>query len=169
MTNKFLLLIIILLLAIFLLLFFPISEIFPAKKKFPARKNFPTRENYINLGLGRYPNTENEVLLQNSSYPITRKNGVSNKESSDIWWYDYVSPYNGSYEQITNNLRYRNNPDNGQCSRSEFCGTLYKDFQKESNISQILPPVKQTCGARINYYNTPENLLTFRNITSILY
>jgi len=129
---------------------------------------FPMRENYVNLGLGRYPNTENEVLLQNS-YPITRKNGVSNKQSSDVWWYTYVSPFNGSYEQITNNLRYRNNPDDGQCSRSEFCGTLYKDRQKASNISHTLPPVKQTCGARVNYYNTPENLLTFRNITNILY
>ena len=152
--NKFLLLFIILLIAICLPLF--------------SHNLFSMRENYTNLGLGPYPNTENQVLLQNS-YPITRKNGVSNKQSSDIWWYDYVSPYNGSYQQITNNLRYRNNPDDGQCSRSEFCGTLYKDRQKSSNIAKVLPSVKQTCGARINYYNTPENLLTFRNITNILY
>jgi hypothetical protein len=128
---------------------------------------FSSRENYVNLGLGKYPNSENEVLLQDV-YPITKKNGVSNKQSSDLWWYQYF-PQLGSYEQITNNLKYRNNPDDGLCSGSEFCGTLYKDYQKQSNIAQFLPPVKQTCGARVNYYNTPENLLTYRNITSILY
>lgn len=148
--NKFLLLFIILLIAISFPLFFTM------------------RENYVNLGLGPYPDAQNEVLLQDT-YPITKKNGVSNKESSDVWWYSYVSPYNGSYQQMTNNLRYRNNPDDGQCSGSEFCGTLYKDYQKASNISRILPPVKQTCGARVNYYNTPVNLSTFRNITNILY
>jgi hypothetical protein len=127
-----------------------------------------SRESYVNLDLGKYPNSENEVILQNY-YPITGKNGVSNKEASDIWWYKYIPPHIGSYEQITNNLKYRNNPDDGSCSRSEFCGALYKDYQKKSNIAKVLPLVKATCGARVNYYNTPENLLTYRNITSILY
>jgi uncharacterized protein YxeA len=158
--NKILLLIVILLLAVLLPFLFhnySISQLFPYYK-----------ENYVNLSLGKYPNTQNEVLLQNS-YPITGMNGVSNKQSSDIWWYKYIPPNIGSYEQITNNLKYRNNPDEGNCSGSEFCGALYKDYQKETNINTTLPPVKQTCGARINYYNTPQNFLTYRNRTSILY
>lgn len=150
--NKLLFLFIILLLSVVLPIFYNMTL---------------SRESYVNLDLGKYPNTENEVLLQDT-YPITKKNGVSDKQSSDLWWYQYF-PQLGSYEQITNNLKYRNNPDDGLCSGSEFCGTLYKDYQKQSNISQLLPPVEQTCGARVNYYNTPENLLTYRNITSILY
>jgi hypothetical protein len=152
--NKLFFLFIILLITISLPLFYYSSSL--------------SRESYVNLDLGKYPNSVNEVYLQND-YPITKKNGVSNKESSDIWWYKYIPPHIGSYEQITNNLKYRNNPDDGSCSRSEFCGTLYKDKQISSNIAKVLPPVKAKCGARVNYYYTPENLLTYRNITSILY
>jgi hypothetical protein len=129
------------------------------------------REKYTNLGtiMGKYPISEDNALLQyGNSYPISGKNGVSNKNISDIWWYNPIFK-EGSYEQITNNLRYRNNPDNGSCSRSEFCGALYKDNQVASNISTPLPPVKPSCGSRINYYYTPENLLTYRNVPSILY
>jgi hypothetical protein len=106
-------------------------------------------------------------LLQNT-YPITGINGVSNKEASDLWWYQY-KPLVGSYEQITNNLRYRNNPDNGTCSRSEFCGTLYKDYQKQSNIAKVLPPVKDGCAARVGYFNTTNNFFPYRNYGNILY
>ena len=64
----------------------------------------------------------------------------------------------GSYAQITNNLRYRNNPDDGQCRRSEFCGALYKDNQLMSNISKPLGPVPDTPGTRVGYFRTDENL-----------
>ena len=127
------------------------------------------RANNLGNSMGKYPKSEDDVLLQyGDSYPISGKNGVSNHGESDIWWHYPIFKV-GSYAQITNNLKYPNNPDNGTCSRSEFCGALYNNRQIESNISKPLPPVEPTCGARINYYSTPENLLTYRNITSILY
>lgn len=129
--------------------------------------NASIKENYTNLGVGNYPTSETDVLLEDS-FPISGKNGVSNNSSSDTWWYYPILPIN-SYKQITNNLKYHNNPDNGTCTPSDFCGALYKDHQIKKNINEPLPPVKQTCGSRINYYNSPVNLLTFRNITSILY
>jgi len=162
--NKYILLII-LLVIIFLLFFY---YLFKNSLDILHKKNIQ-QESYANLSLslGKYPNSENDVFVQDT-YPITGINGVSNKEASDVWWYRYI-PLVGSYEQITNNLRYRNNPDDGSCSRSEFCGTLYKDYQKSSNIAHVLPPVKPTCGSRINYYNTPINFLTYRNVGNILY
>ena len=129
--------------------------------------NIGIKENYTNLGVGSYPTSENDVLLQDS-FPITGKNGVSNNLSSSSWWHYPILPLS-SYKQITNNLKYHNNPDNGSCTPSEFCGALYKDYQIKKNINDTLPPVEQTCGSRINYYNSPVNLLTYRNITNILY
>jgi len=125
------------------------------------------KENFTNLDVGNYPTSESDVLLEDS-FPITGKNGVSTHSSTNTWWYYPQLPIN-SYKQITNNLKYHNNPDNGTCTPSEFCGTLYKDYQIKKNVNEPLPPVEQTCGSRINYYNSPVNLLTFRNITSILY
>lgn len=153
--NKYLLLFLILLLAICLPFLF--------HKFFSFKDGFNTSP----LALGKYPDTEDDVLVQDT-YPITGINGVSNKQSSDLWWYIY-RPLVGSYEQLTNNLRYRNNPDNGSCSRSEFCGALYKDYQKESNIAQVLPPVKDSRDARIGYFNTPINFFPYRNYGNILY
>jgi hypothetical protein len=65
----------------------------------------------------------------------------------------------GSYEQITNNLRYWSNPDDGECIRADMCDALYKDKEVLSNVSQPLAPVPETMyGVRVNYYNTDQNL-----------
>lgn len=129
--------------------------------------NIGIKENYTNLGVGNYPTSENDVLLQDS-FPITGKNGVSTNSSSTNWWHYPKLPLS-SYKQITNNLKYYNNPDNGSSTPPEFSGALYKEYQIKKNLNDTLPPVEQTCGSRINYYNSPVNLLTYRNTTSILY
>ena len=59
----------------------------------------------------------------------------------------------GSYKQITNNLKYYDNPDNGTCIRADFCGALYKNKKDtNTNITLPLPPVKQ--GLRVGYFIT---------------
>jgi hypothetical protein len=87
-----------------------------------------------------------------------------------MWWHYPVFKV-GSYEQITNNLKYPNNPDVGQCMPADFCGTLYKEFQPKLNEAEILPPVPLSCnGTRVNYYNTAPNMLPYKNdTTNILY
>lgn len=98
-------------------------------------------------------------LLLADVYRYTGKKTVSADNSSGIWWHYPIFPV-GSYAQITNNLRYRYNPDEGTCSRAEFCGALYHDKQNASNIQLPLPPVNQDCSKpRVNYYRTAWNKL----------
>ena len=108
------------------------------------------KENYDNLGGGPYPVSMNNVLLEDV-YPINSKSGVSKNSGHDVWWHYPIFEL-GSYQQITNNLKYPNNPDDGKCTPAEFCGALYKEHQDKSNISKVLPPVENTNGVRINYY-----------------
>lgn len=114
-------------------------------------------DNYILATPGSYPSSENSGLL-NCSYPSTGNKEVSTYSASDIWWHYPIFKV-GSYMQITNNLKYPNNPDEGTCSRAEFCGALYREKQMKSNISVPLPPVPQEAGTRINYYNSSEDIL----------
>jgi len=139
------------------------------------------KENYTNLGSSPffsetintnrksvYPFSQTDVLLQDS-FPITGKNGVSLDQGSKIWWH-YPIFQVGSYDQITNNIRFSNNPDVGDCMPAELCGTLYKNYQMQSNYVFPLPPVKPECGSRVNYYYTPTNFNSFRADTeNILY
>jgi hypothetical protein len=111
---------------------------------------------------GSYPFPNVDGALVSESYPITHKNGVSNYQEQMMWWHFPVFKV-GSYEQITNNLKYPNNPDVGQCMPAEFCGTLYKEYQTDLNEAQVLPPVTPSCnGTRINYYNTAPNMLPYK-------
>jgi hypothetical protein len=70
-----------------------------------------------------------------------------------------------------NNLKFSNNPDTGRCMPADFCGTLYKEYQTQSNYVFPLPPAKiPQCGTRINYFNTKVNLLPYRqDMQNILY
>ena len=118
-------------------------------------------EGYSNYNLanpGEYPSSEDKPLLTDN-YPYTGSKDVSRNSSEDNWWYYPIFKV-GSYTQITNNLKYRRNPDDGECSRAEFCGALYHDNQPESNISKPLPPAPliDNENVRVGYYTTNNNL-----------
>lgn len=102
-------------------------------------------------------NNQSDRLL--NSYPATNNRNVNNNTYNDIWWYLPIFEV-GSYAQVTNNLKHRRNPDDGQCIDANFCGTLYHDDMVQSNIIKPLPPVPKQRGIRVNYYNTPKNILT---------
>jgi hypothetical protein len=119
-------------------------------------------EGYSNYNLanpGRYPNSEVDPLLKDS-YPFTGRKNVDKNNYNDIWWHYPIFGV-GSYTQITNNLRYRRNPDDGTCIRADFCGALYKDNQLKSNISKPLPPAPSVKpdAVRVGYYLTNSNLI----------
>jgi len=98
-------------------------------------------------------------ILLNHDYPLTKKQNLSNNNASNVWK-DYPVFKLGSFEQITNNLKYFRNPDIGNCSPEDFCGSLYKDKPHPSNIAQWLKPVSTpSSDIRINYYNTSPNLV----------
>ena len=86
-----------------------------------------------------------------NTFPHTGRKTVSNDGIEEIWWH-YPSFGVGSYEQLTNNIRYPNNPDIGTCTPSNFCGALYNEKHNKSNI--VLPddPVASGPGARVGYF-----------------
>lgn len=120
------------------------------------------KEGYSNYNLanpGIFSNSENDLLLKDS-YDFTGRKTVNKNNYNDIWW-NYPVFGVGSYSQITNNLRYRKNPDDGVCITADFCGALYKDKHLASNITKPLPPAPEIKpgSKRINYFLTDYNLL----------
>ena len=108
---------------------------------------------------GSYPDSETFPLLK-GSYPLVDTSVISNNNA------DYVGLHNAptelsSFAQITNNVRYNNNPDNGTCTPAQFCGSFYKDYQDKVNTSTHLTPVPYGNGARVNYFRNKNNLLQF--------
>jgi hypothetical protein len=118
--------------------------------------------------INSFPATENEPLVQ-GEFPLTGRKGISNLGADKIWWHYPIFEL-GSYEQITNNIRYSNNPDEGTCMPASMCGALYKERDNLSNIVVPLPPVNPDCGTRVGYFSTDVNLLPFRtDVQNILY
>jgi len=155
--NKFIFLAAIIILAIGIPLFFNMSV---------------SLEGYSNYNLGsttgNYPEAQTSVLLQDT-YPAIGKNELSN-ESAENMWQRYPIFELGSYEQTTNNIRYPNNPDDARCTPASTCYAIYKDKDMGSNIVNPLPPLNPEDGTRIGYFDTSENLMTFRtNMQNILY
>lgn len=97
---------------------------------------------------GTFPKSVSQAIL--NDYELINKNETSNNNYNQIWWHYPVFKL-GSYKQITNNLKYYDNPDNGTCVRADFCGALYKNKKdNKTNITLPLPPVEQ--GLRVGYF-----------------
>jgi len=110
--------------------------------------NSITHEGYKTYKLNgeKYPNSTN--MLLEDTYKLKTRN-MNDINVSDEWW-RYPKFKVGSYTQITNNLKYPNNPDISTCTPIDFCG-IYNNYQEKSNISVPLPEA-DTQGMRINYY-----------------
>lgn len=119
-------------------------------------------EGYSNYSLnqitGNFPDSQNKVLVQDT-YPSIGKNEISNDTSNDIWWH-YPTFELGSYAQITNNIRYPNNPDVGRCTPASMCGALYHEKNIGDNYVKPLPPIGANCGTRVGYFTTNEQVIT---------
>jgi hypothetical protein len=116
-------------------------------------------EGFVALLPGNYPKSVDNVILDD--YPQIGKNETSNNNYSDIWFNYPVLPL-GSFEQITNNLRYNDNPDEGTCVRADFCGAAYYNKKDtKSNVTVPLPPAEEGVGARVGYFRSEPNELYF--------
>ena len=119
-------------------------------------------EGYSNYSLdqaaGNFPDAQTKVLVQDT-YPPIGKNEISNDTANDIWM-DYPIFPLGSYAQITNNIRYPDNPDEGTCTPASMCGALYHDKNTGNNYVKPLPPVNPDCGTRVGYFTTDEQIIT---------
>ena len=156
--NQFVFLFLILVLAIGLPLFFKISNSIEGYSNYTLDQAF-----------GDFPQAQKEVLVQDT-YPSIGKNQISDNSAYDIWWHYPVFKV-GSFDQITNNIRFPHNPDEGTCMPASMCGAVYHDKFIQSNYIKQLPPVKVKSDAtRIGYFNSDVNLMTFRTDKSnILY
>jgi hypothetical protein len=121
---------------------------------------FHFSEGYSNYNLeqafGDYPNAQTQVLVQDT-YPPIGKNQISDDTANDIWQ-NYPIFTLGSYDQITNNIRYPKNPDVGRCTPASMCGALYHQKDLGSNTVVPLPPVSSS-GTRIGYFTTNDQLI----------
>jgi len=126
-------------------------------------------EGFSNFTLEGATGLEEATILVQDTYPAIGKNQVSNKSANTIWQ-EYPVFELGSYAQVTNNIRYPVNPDDGKCTPANFCNALYKDKNVGSNQVTILPPLNPTCGTRVGYFDTGVNLLPYRtDMANILY
>ena len=111
------------------------------------------------LNPGDFPKSVNQVLLD--EFPQIGKNTTSNNNYDEIWW-KYPVFSLGSFKQITNNLKYHRNPDQGTCIRADFCGAAYKDNKDtKTNIITPLPEAEEGDGARVGYFRSEPNKLFF--------
>jgi len=107
---------------------------------------------------GDYPISVDKPIL--NDFPLIGKNETSRNNYSDIWWHYPIFKV-GSYKQITNNIRYPDNPDDGTCIRADFCGALYHNKKNKSNITLPLCPAEEGPGARVGYFRSEPNELFY--------
>ncbi len=107
---------------------------------------------------GTFPKSVDKAILDD--YPLIGKNETSNNNYNQIWWHYPIFAL-GSYEQITNNLQHRYNPDDGTCVRADFCGAVYEDSKTKTNIITPLSPAEEGSGARVGYFRTEPNELYY--------
>ena len=146
---------------ILFLLFILVAGLYLApfyKKAFEGFKGYKRYKSDVLTVPGDFPRSVEKPILDD--YPLIGYNGVSANNASDIWK-DYPVFGVGSFKQITNNIRYNRNPDDGKCSRAEFCGALYHDAKHQTNVIKPLPPAQEGPGARVGYYRSEPNDLFF--------
>jgi len=122
-------------------------------------KLYENFSNYsLNQATGRLPDAQTQVLLQDT-YPPICKNEISTNRANDIWQHYPIFEL-GSYAQITNNIKYPDNPDIGRCTPASMCGALYHNKNVGDNYVKPLPPVSVDCGTRVGYFTTNEKVIT---------
>lgn len=111
----------------------------------------PKKREYF-LSPGEYPRDTIHPLLY-EDYPLKKKhyNQVSKNNYSNN--YPYYPIYSADSLNI-NNVRYWKTPDNGQCSRAEFCDVLYD--KKIIPDTKIYTPQPEWGQQRVNYYESEE-------------
>ena len=82
-------------------------------------------EGFQLLNPATYPCSVDNPKLY-GDYPVKKQPGATDLEYSNIWT-EYPTFQVGSYEQVTNNKRYWNNPNNGTCIRADMCNGIYDD------------------------------------------
>ena len=104
----------------------------------------PRIEAFSNLTPGNYPDSENSYLLS-GYYPENKDGSLGVTSSSEM--------YNEYYKKFNKNSKYLANPNDGTCSRPEFCGPFYKD---KKVVIPNQPPIIpfSSPDIRVNFYGS---------------
>jgi hypothetical protein len=136
-------------LIIFLIVYFWI-------KKRNNKENF---YNYSSNQIGSLIHSNGNDLLLKNEFPTIKNPKISNKNYDDFWW-RYPELKFSNYEQLTNNIKYVNNPDQATAIPAEFNFLFYKNIHNKSNKICVPSPVKTKKGqVRIGYFNTDVDIL----------
>lgn len=114
-------------------------------------ENFTSSNNNSNNNNG-FDNDSSDAafLFLKDSFPVTDDpNKLTNNQYNNIWMEKPVFPV-GSYQQITNNIRYNKSPDNGSIIPSEFSGAFYETITPRKSKPIKRPPIYNR--RRVNYY-----------------
>ena len=105
------------------------------------------REGFTNLMPNVYPLSVDKPILV-GDYPVKKDPWITDLDYSEMYKAYPIFPADST---INNNIRYWKNPDNGDCSPAEFCGSTYND--KKVDVPPP-PPKPEDAGARVNYYDS---------------
>ena len=148
---------------IIIVLAFPMVVSYFSSKKYKEKFTSYniTTNNDLGIGAGNFPSSLDDFYLQDN-FPLRPNPGVldldGDEQASKMWWH-YPIFKEGSYAQLTNNLRYPNNPDVGNCTPANICGSIYRKRKNRSNYVYPLPPINLKCNTRIGYYLTAQRKL----------
>ena len=106
------------------------------------------KEGFKSLYLyGAYPKQHDDPLLTDTYQ--TKDNIVPTRlTQEDLKRYKPRTPIK-SYRQVTNNFKYWDTPNNGECKPASFCDAYYK--KKVHNVREIEVPL--TNNKRVNFFN----------------
>jgi len=147
---------------IIIVLAFPmVANFFSSRKNKENFTSYNINTNYgLGSGAGKFPSSLDDFYLQ-ENFPLRPTPGVlefDHEQASKMWWH-YPIFKEGSYAQITNNLRYPNNPDVGNCTPEMMCGTIYRERKNKSNYVYPAPPINPRCNTRVGYFLTDQSLM----------
>jgi hypothetical protein len=131
---------------------------------------------FIIIILGTFAKEGFEGLLPKAAYPHNtvkhptfsieegNKYSLLTDDTQDKIWWHYPELPISNFKQVTNNIRYPKNPDNGTCVRAEFCGAFYKDDPNpKSNLVYPLAPLGKVPKnkIRVGYFYAYPNMLDY--------
>lgn len=96
---------------------------------------------------GAYPKQHNDPLLADT-YEKNENIVPTRLTQEDLKKYKPRTPIK-SYAQITNNYKYWDTPNNGECKPASFCDAYYK--KKVHKVREIEAPL--TNNKRVNFFN----------------
>jgi hypothetical protein len=125
---------------LFLLFIVVISVLF-VKSNIEGFTSLPLNSGLYNENAEFFAKKETPSLNAKNINDIVQDNGIDRRLAR--------------YDQKTNNAKHRTQPDNGSCTPSDVCNTLYKDVPLKQEIASSPPDIFHP--NRVNYYVHNEN------------